>query len=659
MLIRLEGNLGYDRWNGELTMSEPGTKGGVGLTNFSLARGDVAQADLEAGTGEYVRKLQAKAAKGDMYAMFTLGSLSFVGQFTMPKSIDTALTWFVRSAEKGCPEAMARLGVLYLEGTGVMIDRDKGIAWLQKAADAGDDTARRALDTIRAKEAKTGESGTETGEDIAAILQAVPGEPEEVGQLREKARAGDLMSMGHLGALYLEGTVIPLDPAKGVALMEKAASGGLAKAQIHYGLALMNGTWMHADPVEGKKWIRRAAEQDNVIACGILGSFILSDWREGDDPEEREQAVKWIRRSAKWGEPSAQFFLGTMYMEGKVIPKNRTLATLWFRRSARRGYAPAFYQAGICFLDGVGMSPDPGMARRWLNDAKAVGDDRADAALERIPADVKLKGDMPFVRELDRLLREFSDDADKMEEIYFEEIVDLLTGKRDASVRIQKDGDALLLSRDGASLTVRAIPAVPGGLDSVKPGDFIRGICLGLKNGEILLVGCVCLTTWDLNSAQNNGLFLDWGSLVNSAGESIPPPSSPDAPAPSPPVAAKKGGISSLAKKGGISDLAKTDPLSGLWEGSYAEEGGGESFRLRIDTQSTVELLDEQVEMRVAEAYVKDGLATVRAGWTDDVGMRREGFFTGPIRNNGWEGTVVVTGGADVLFQGAFTLKKK
>ncbi len=286
--IVLDGTVGHDRWTGEFFLFDPARRGGEARTVFRLARTGEAWADLESGMGEYVRKLHAKAEKGDMYAMFALGSLSFVGQFTMPKSIDTALMWFVRSAEKGCSEAMTRLGTLYLQGDVVAKDRDKGIVWLRKAAAAGDHIARRTLETIHPKESEKGE----------------------------------------------------------------------------------------------------------------------------------------------------------------------------------------------------------------------------------------------------------------------------------------------------------AAPSSPSGNPS---------------------------------------------------------------PAPRP----------AAAKKGGISSLAKTDPLSGLWEGSYAEEGGGEPFRLRIDTRSTVELLDEGVEMRIAEAHVKDGLATVRAGWTDDDGMRREGFFAGPIRNNGWEGTVEVTGGSAVLFQGTFTLEKK
>ncbi len=300
LMLGLEGHVGYDRWTGrfhlfdpakrgESVLFDPEWKGGVSRDVFTLTRNDIARADLESGMGEYVRKLHEKAATGDTYAMFAIGMVFFQGQFNTPKSMDTALTWFVRSAEMGCPEAMTMLGTLHLQGAGVAKDRDKGIALLRQAADAGDDMARRSLEAIRAKEAETGDS---------------------------------------------------------------AAS-------------------------------------------------------------------------------------------------------------------------------------------------------------------------------------------------------------------------------------------------------------------------------------------------------------------PSRPATAKKGGMSELAKRGGMSSIARRDPLAGTWEGTYAEEGDGERFRLRIDTRAKAELLDEGVEMEIAEAYVKDGLATVRAGWTDDDGARRDTFFTGPIRDNGWEGAVVVTSGAEVFFQGAFTLKKR
>jgi hypothetical protein len=116
--------------------------------------------------------------------------------------------------------------------------------------------------------------------------------------------------------------------------------------------------------------------------------------------------------------------------------------------------------------------------------------------------------------------------------------------------------------------------------------------------------------------------------------------------------------ISSSSEQGSISVLTSRDSLAGTWEGAYSEDGGEERFRLRINTRTFAELLDEGVTMELVEFFIKDSLATVHAGWTDDAGQRREAFFTGPIRAGIWQGKVTMTSGADVLLQGDFNLKK-
>ncbi|MBQ6157562.1 MAG: SEL1-like repeat protein [Thermoguttaceae bacterium] len=54
-----------------------------------------------------------------------------------------------KAADWGLPEAENRLGYCYLTGCGIELDREKGLVWLQKAADHGNRAARESLDRMK------------------------------------------------------------------------------------------------------------------------------------------------------------------------------------------------------------------------------------------------------------------------------------------------------------------------------------------------------------------------------------------------------------------------------------------------------------------------------------------------------------------------------
>ena len=60
----------------------------------------------------------------------------------------TAFQYYEALTEFNNTRAMYNLGLLYIYGLGVSTDRDKGIEWITKAADMGDDVARAMLDLV-------------------------------------------------------------------------------------------------------------------------------------------------------------------------------------------------------------------------------------------------------------------------------------------------------------------------------------------------------------------------------------------------------------------------------------------------------------------------------------------------------------------------------
>lgn len=84
--------------------------------------------------------------------------------------------------------------------------------------------------------------------------------------------------------------------------------------------------------------------------------------------------VKELSSRAASGDREAQFLLGTIYRQGRIVEKNAQLAEDWLLRSAEAGYAPAQSSVGLWYWYG---SKDPTRAVIWLQRAAQQGDPEA------------------------------------------------------------------------------------------------------------------------------------------------------------------------------------------------------------------------------------------------------------------------------------------
>ena len=75
---------------------------------------------------------------------------------------------------------------------------------------------------------------------------------------------------------------------------------------------------------------------------------------------------------AESGDREAQYWLGLMYDEGRIVPKDAEQAERWFLKSADRGYGPAQCALGLRYL-----KDDPVKAELWLQRAAQHGDSEA------------------------------------------------------------------------------------------------------------------------------------------------------------------------------------------------------------------------------------------------------------------------------------------
>ncbi len=61
---------------------------------------------------------------------------------------------------------------------------------------------------------------------------------------------------------------------------------------------------------------------------------------------------------AETGNADAQFNLGNLYAEGKVVPNDFAEAAKWFRKAGEQGHAQALYSLGVIYANGFSVPVD-------------------------------------------------------------------------------------------------------------------------------------------------------------------------------------------------------------------------------------------------------------------------------------------------------------
>jgi TPR repeat protein len=105
--------------------------------------------------------------------------------------------------------------------------------------------------------------------------------------------------------------------------LQRQAEAGDAAAQFALARLCIESTPPNYE--EGMEWMRRAAEQGNDEIQQLYASNLLAFRGPSAGPE----VAKWFSRSAEQGNTKAQFRLGLMLYEGKLVPRDEVAACQW------------------------------------------------------------------------------------------------------------------------------------------------------------------------------------------------------------------------------------------------------------------------------------------------------------------------------------------
>lgn len=200
-------------------------------------------------------------------------------------TIERALYWGRRLADKGMPEGQYFLGKMYQSGLGVAENAEEAVRLFEKAA--------------------TQEYGAGVYELACCYLAGYGvSKDHKIGfeLLQKSVKLGFGEAMVVLGNKYLEGELVPKDEKIAFELYERAAMKGEAYGQFQLAVCYFNGQGTVEDHDRAIYWLRRAAIQDVADAQHLMGCV----YRNGYGVAQNEvKAMMWLKRAADNGNSDA------------------------------------------------------------------------------------------------------------------------------------------------------------------------------------------------------------------------------------------------------------------------------------------------------------------------------------------------------------------
>ena len=121
------------------------------------------------------------------------------------------------------------------------------------------------------------------------------------------------------------------------------------------------------------------APLDRLTALANAGNakaelIVALKYLDGDGvPASDTEAAKWFERAAEFGEPVAQYRLGTLYERGRGMPADLAKAAHWYETAANQGNRKAMHNLAVAYAEGSGVKKDFTEASRWFSRAANLG----------------------------------------------------------------------------------------------------------------------------------------------------------------------------------------------------------------------------------------------------------------------------------------------
>ena len=303
-------------------------------------------------------------------------------QLRLEGKLDEAAELYTKAAEDGNAYAMWCLWRAYNNGEGVEFNPQKGMEWLQKAAEndceeAQMDLARSYLygwdvpvDSIKAK--KMINKLVESSKNPYVIVRYAcfywDGEEGFIEKNRDKALEilESITDKEHPEYLFIMGYVYyygkesnDADDIKGIEYWEKAFNKGRISAAVQISDAYLDGSANIKPDIDKKvEWLKKGMNYNSAVCMRGLGYIYLSEDSVFVKYHNPEQGLTLLRKAVKFGDARACNLLGWRYESGSNVNVDYKEAFEMYKKADEYGSGEGSYNLGRCYMSGIGCEKD-------------------------------------------------------------------------------------------------------------------------------------------------------------------------------------------------------------------------------------------------------------------------------------------------------------
>lgn len=167
--------------------------------------------------------------------------------------------------------------------------------------------------------------------------------------------------------------------------IQQQADSGDRVACRQLGSLYANGRGVKFNHDEAQKWLTLAADQGDIAAMTLLG-WILVNQGSGR-VNGHLLAMEWYQKAAEAGDADAQCALADLYISGAPgIEPNGEAMLYWYEKAAFQHHPKAQYQLGKMLSDGRLIPQHNELAFHWLTFAILNGSEAAQKEMAMLTA---------------------------------------------------------------------------------------------------------------------------------------------------------------------------------------------------------------------------------------------------------------------------------
>lgn len=174
-----------------------------------------------------------------------------------------------------------------------------------------------------------------------------------------------------------------MDREKAISLYKQSADMGYSVAQYELGRLYVKSLIEKKDIIyiteeEALDYLKKSAKQNNPKALYALFTI----YYEGlIVPQDYSIAIYWLRLGADLEDPACIFSLGLEYQIGKMVEIDDQKAFYLIKKAANLNYVDAYEMVGNCYLHGWGVEKNINEAKQWFRKGAEKDDSGCQAAL--------------------------------------------------------------------------------------------------------------------------------------------------------------------------------------------------------------------------------------------------------------------------------------